>query len=87
MFLSSATDSVGRQGRNDTFIVVLKIYDVLGREIQTLVNQNQKPGIYSVDWNAENLSAGIYFYRLKVSNEGGNLEYDFIETKKMVLLK
>jgi phosphodiesterase/alkaline phosphatase D-like protein len=57
----------------------LIVYDILGREVATLVNEKQKPGYYEVDWNASELTSGIYFYRLKVGN--------FLETKKMILLK
>ncbi|PIQ08914.1 MAG: hypothetical protein COW71_09235 [Ignavibacteriales bacterium CG18_big_fil_WC_8_21_14_2_50_31_20] len=60
-------------------LVILKIYDILGREIKTLVNQNQKAGNYEVKFDAANLTSGVYFYRL-ISNS-------FVVTKKMLLLK
>ncbi len=59
--------------------VVLKIYDLLGREVATLVDDRQHAGNYSVKFNAGSLSSGIYFYRLVA---GG-----FIQVKKLVLLK
>ncbi len=59
--------------------VQLKIYDVLGREIETLVNKMQAPGNYHVTFKAADLPAGIYFYTLRVG--------DFASTKKMVLIK
>jgi hypothetical protein len=59
--------------------VSLKIYDVLGREIQTLVNEKLQPGSYEVTFNGSNLSSGIYFYQLKAG--------EYIENKKMVLIK
>ncbi|MCB0750400.1 MAG: T9SS type A sorting domain-containing protein, partial [Ignavibacteriae bacterium] len=59
--------------------VELKVYDVLGREIKTLVNQKQKAGNYEVSFDAKELSSGVYFYRLQSG--------DFIQTKKMMLLK
>jgi len=59
--------------------VVIKIFDVLGNEIETLVNEGKPVGTYEVAWFAENLPSGIYFYRLRAG--------DFIETKKMVFLK
>ena len=59
--------------------VQLKIYDVLGREIATLVNEKQSPGNYSVQFNASSLPSGIYFYTLRVGN--------FVATKKMILMK
>jgi len=59
--------------------VKIKVYDILGREIQILLNQNLKPGRYSIIFNGDGLPSGIYFYRL--------ITGDFTETKKMVLIK
>ena len=59
--------------------VLLKVYDILGKEIAVLVNENLKPGIYEIDWNATNTPSGVYFYSLITS--------DFTQTKKMVVLK
>jgi hypothetical protein len=59
--------------------VSLIIYNVLGKEVSRLINQNLNPGNYSVEWNGVNASSGIYFYRL-ITNT-------FTETKKMMLLK
>lgn len=61
--------------------VTLKIYDVLGNEITTLVNEQQQPGIYEVEFNTKemNLTSGVYFYQLRANN--------FVETKKMILNK
>lgn len=59
--------------------VKLIIYDVLGEEVSTLVNQNLKPGEYEVNWNASNIPSGVYFYRL--------VTQDFTSTKKMMLIK
>ena len=55
----------------------LSIYDILGRELKTLVNENQSPGLHEVEFDASGLTSGIYFYRLQAG--------DFIKTKKMVL--
>ncbi len=60
-------------------IVTLKVYDVIGNEITTLVNEFKNAGTYEVNFNALNLSSGIYFYKIKSGN--------FNETKKMLLLK
>ena len=57
----------------------LKIYDVLGNEVATLVNEYRNAGSYEVEFNSAGLSSGVYFYRIQVG--------DFIETKKMVLLR
>ena len=59
--------------------VSLQIFDILGREVVTLVNDNQRAGYYTVDFNASNLASGIYYYRMMAG--------DFIAIKKMVLLK
>jgi hypothetical protein len=59
--------------------VSLKVYDVLGNVVATLVNEKQNEGTYSVDWNASSFPSGIYFYTL---NAG-----EFAETKRMMLLK
>jgi hypothetical protein len=60
-------------------LVSLKVYNVLGEEVTTLINQEMKKGSYQVDFNASNISSGVYFYTLKVGN--------FNATKKMLLLK
>ena len=60
-------------------LVVLKVYDVLGNEIATLVNEIKQAGVYEVDFNASKLSSGIYFYSITA---GG-----FKQTKKMILAK
>jgi hypothetical protein len=60
--------------------VTLEIYDMLGREIHTLVNEFQMVGNYSFNFDASKLSSGVYFYRLQLGN-------DFIKTKKMLLMR
>ncbi len=62
-----------------TVNVSLKIYDLLGREVRTLINQEQKPGFYEIPFGSSELSSGIYFYVLRAGN--------FMQTKKMILLK
>jgi hypothetical protein len=57
----------------------LIIYDLLGREVTTLINSELKPGTYEADWDGSYFSGGVYFYKLMAG--------DFIETKKMVLIK
>jgi 1,4-alpha-glucan branching enzyme len=64
---------------NEVQSVILRVYDFLGRKIKTLVNEKQTPGNYSVNFNASDLSSGIYFYSLSTGN--------FTETKKMILLR
>ncbi len=65
--------------------VQLKVYDILGSEIITLVNKEQAQGNYEIDFDGSELSSGIYFYRLQVYTPGR--AGDFVETKKMILLK
>jgi len=59
--------------------VTMRIYDALGREIETLVNEQLNPGTYEVDWNALNYPSGVYFYSLTAGT--------FTQTKKMVMIK
>jgi len=59
--------------------VTLKIYDILGREVATLVNKEQSPGTYSIKFDGSNLTSGLYFYKLRSGS--------FIESKKMILVK
>ncbi len=59
--------------------VAVKVFDVLGKEVSTLVNKNQESGSYKVLFNATELSNGVYFYKIQSGN--------FIEVKKMLLLK
>ncbi len=68
-------------------LVQLKIYNVLGNEIKTIVNEEKSAGSYEVDFNADGLPSGIYFYRLMVKGNNTNKNYSFIETKKMLLVK
>jgi len=60
-------------------LVTLKIYDMLGSEVATLVNEEKPPGIYELTWYAADLPSGIYFYKLQTGS--------FVETKKMILLR
>ncbi len=62
-----------------TSFISLKVFDVLGREVDVLVNKEQSQGNYEVDFNASHLTSGIYFYRIQADG--------FIDTKKMVLMK
>jgi hypothetical protein len=60
-------------------LVMLKVYDILGREVKTLVNELKSPGKYSVDFNGTELSSGVYFYRLESNS--------FTDIKRMLLIK
>ena len=59
--------------------VKLKVYDILGREVAELVNEQQKPGYYEVQFDASKLTSGVYFYKLQAGS--------FLQTKKMILLR
>jgi len=59
--------------------VQLKVYDAVGNEVATIVNEKKPAGNYVVNFNAENLGSGIYYYQLKTK--------DFIQTRKMIVLK
>ncbi|MEP0859985.1 MAG: polysaccharide deacetylase family protein [Ignavibacterium sp.] len=60
-------------------LVTLKVYDILGNEVTILVNEQKEPGYYEVEFNATELSSGVYFYRLQAGN--------FTQTKKMILMR
>jgi len=59
--------------------VQLKVYDILGNEVATLVNEEKQPGIYEVNFSASDFSSGVYLYRIQAGS--------FVETKKMILLR
>jgi len=65
---------------------VLKVFDVLGNEIKTLVNEEKEAGYHSVDFNASELPSGVYFYSLQVYPTSGGAG-SFTATKKLLLLK
>ena len=66
--------------------VSLKVYNILGNEVVTLVNEEKPAGTYEVIWNAANLPSGVYFYQLKVSPATGGAG-NYTATKKLLLLK
>ncbi len=65
---------------------MLKVYDVMGREVQTLVNERLMPGTYETTFDGSMLNSGVYFYKLMVRH-GGSSTDGFTETKKMLLIK
>jgi len=60
-------------------LVCLKVYDILGNKIKTLVNEEKSPGTYEIEFSNASLSSGVYFYTLDVNG--------YSQTKSMVLLK
>ena len=71
--------SVPKIVNNQSSIINLKVYDILGNEIATLVNEQKAPGNYEVQWNASGFASGVYFCRLQSE--------DFISVKKLLLMK
>ncbi len=72
------TTNIKYQIANSSF-VTLKIYDILGRLVETLVNEKQSVGVYSVDFDGTNLGSGVYFYKI--------IAGEFVEVRKMMLIK
>ena len=72
-----ANQAKGRVGEGSN--VVLKVYDLLGREVATLVNEVKEPGSYEVTWDASGVASGVYLYKLRAGA--------FTETKKLILLR
>ncbi|MGE5805353.1 MAG: T9SS type A sorting domain-containing protein [Ignavibacteria bacterium] len=66
-------------GRSDFGFVTLKVYDVIGNEVAVLVNEEKEPGEYKIQFNAANLSSGVYFYKLTAG--------EYSQTKKMILMR
>ena len=64
--------------------VTLKVFDVLGRKVATLINAELTAGIHNVNFNAINLNSGVYFYRIEANGIDGS---KFTSVKKMILLK
>jgi hypothetical protein len=64
--------------------VTIKIYDILGQEVQTLVNRNLAAGFHTVNFNASNLISGMYIYRIQANGVDGS---NFTDVKKMLLVK
>ena len=66
-------------GTRQGVFVQLKVYDILGNEVAILVNEEKSAGEYEIEFNGSNLPSGIYFCQLKAN--------DFVQTKKLVLVK
>ncbi|MCF8243171.1 MAG: T9SS type A sorting domain-containing protein [Melioribacteraceae bacterium] len=90
VYSQSSTQAVDRRGRRDlsrsslselksALHTKLIVYDVLGREVKTLINQPMKPGMHKVKFNAGGLASGVYFYRI--------IAGDFVNVKKMMVIK
>ena len=83
--VTKITFDIPQSENSGTMHVNIKVYDVLGGEIKTLVNRDLKPGTYETDWNASGYPSGVYFYRMAAEDLSSNSV--FTESKKMVLSK
>ena len=78
-----AKDAAGNPPERGTYVRLI-VYDILGREVATLVNEELKPGTYEEQFDGTNLASGIYLYRVEAHAPSGD---NFIETKRMVMIK
>jgi len=67
--------------------VTLKVYNLLGEEVATLVAEQRSAGIHRLNWDARGLATGVYLYRLKAGDPSNNSGQDFVQTKKLILLR
>ena len=67
-------------------LVNIKVYDTIGNEIASVVNEEKPPGIYKIEFDGKGLPSGIYFYQLRIHSYNG-VAGSFVDTKKMILLK
>jgi hypothetical protein len=81
----SVESANGRTG--DPARVTLKVYDILGREVRTLVNEDLQPGSYEATFDAAGLASGMYFYRLQAGDPSAGSGRGFVQTKKLLLLR
>lgn len=80
--------------QSGTMSVLIKVYDILGNEMETLVNEEKPAGLYEVMWDSANSPSGVYFYKLQVypaksgaGDPSSSLGLSFVQTKKMLLLR
>ncbi|MBK8946640.1 MAG: T9SS type A sorting domain-containing protein [Ignavibacteriae bacterium] len=71
--------AIPQNEKGEKINVKIMVYDILGKEVETLVNENKSPGNYEVDFDASNLPSGVYFYKLQAG--------DYIQSRKMLLIK
>jgi hypothetical protein len=69
----------GSASGGNRLLTIVKVFDVLGREVATLVNAVKEPGTYTVQFDGSNLASGVYFYRLQAGT--------YVETRKLLLLR
>jgi len=66
--------------------VTLKIYNLLGQEVRTIINETQEAGYKSIEWDASGYASGVYFYRIEATS-GGRSAQMFSQVNKMVLVR
>lgn len=67
--------------------VTIKVYDLLGKEVAALVNEEKPAGTYEVTWDGANMPSGVYFYKIKAGDPSAGSGQVFTQTRKMILLK
>jgi hypothetical protein len=80
------TTTINYQLPQDGFVTI-KVYDLLGKEVAVLVNENKSAGYYKVDFNANKLTSGVYVYTIQVNNPSAGSGRSFVQSKKMLLVK
>ena len=76
--------TVIRYSLNQESDVTIQVFDMIGREVKTLVNEVKQPGMFTVGFSNDQVSSGTYFYRMTARNGNGNT---YTETKKMIVMK
>lgn len=71
----------------ETSIISIKVYDIMGREVANLIDEEKLSGNYIISFNGSGLASGVYYYRINGTAEGRTSGNSFTETKKMILLK
>lgn len=67
--------------------VMLKVYNLLGKEVATLVAEQRSAGIHKFNWDASGLASGVYLYRLEAGDPSSNSGQGFVQTKKLILMR
>jgi len=70
-----------------TEFVTLKIFNILGQEVTTLVSDKLSPGNYKYVWDASQFASGVYMYKVEAGAPGSSPEQIFVQTRKLILIK
>jgi hypothetical protein len=71
----------------DRQLTIVRVFDLVGREVATIVNEVKEPGTYTVQFDGSNLASGVYFYRLETRPVDGGQSKSFVGTKKLTILR